>query len=116
MNIILYIYVCVYLCVCTSARKPPSPALWWGYVGVCVGMWGYVVGMWYCWLDLMDSFNPEHLSFTTLCCPQFPLKWEGTNANNKRLVTKDFVCLSAALSGDFICSELGLAFATKSHW
>ena len=31
--------VCVYLCVCTSPRKPPSLALWWGYVGVCGGIW-----------------------------------------------------------------------------
>ena len=53
--------MCVYLCVCVPAPANPPPPPCGG------GMWGYVVGMWYCWLDLMDSFNPEHLSFTTLC-------------------------------------------------
>ena len=45
MNIILYICVRVSVCVCTSARKPPSPALWWGYVGVCGGYVVLLVGL-----------------------------------------------------------------------
>ena len=46
-----------------------------------------------CWLHSMRSFNLEHVSFTTVCWPQFPLKWEGTNANNTLRVTKDLVLL-----------------------
>ena len=42
------------------------------------------------------AFEYSHFNHGLLTAISFPLKWEGTNADDQLSVTKDFVCLGVA--------------------